>query len=141
MNNVKSLSENIAKAVSETTKHVEFLAAAYPEIRTNLQTIAETLQVVHHSLGTVCELSEMQENVHKQTVSKFEVEQACKNQAYDFILTERLLNRFKLFCSCYPVSTYDKKRVVILLASKAQRKGGNNQVAAFLFVLPCSYSI
>lgn len=56
MNNVKSLSENIAKAVSETTKHVEFLAAAYPEIRTNLQTIAETLQVVHHSLGTVCEL-------------------------------------------------------------------------------------
>lgn len=65
MNNVKSLSENIAKAVSETTKHVEFLAAAYPEIRTNLQTIAETLQVVHHSLGTVCELSEMQEKVHK----------------------------------------------------------------------------
>lgn len=109
MNNVKSLSENIAKVVSETTKYVEFLAAAYPEIRTNLQTIAETLQVVRHSLGTVCELHEMQENVHKQTVSKFEVEKACKNQAYDFILTERLLNRFKLFCSCYPVSTYDKK--------------------------------
>lgn len=109
MNNVKSLSENIAKDVSETTKHVEFLAAAYPEIRTNLQTIAETLQVVHHSLGTVCELSEMQEEVHKQTVSNFELEKACKNQAYDFILTERLLNRFKLFCSCYPVSTYDKK--------------------------------
>lgn len=34
-----------------------------------------------------------------------------------------------------------KKRVVILSASKAQRKGGNNQVAAFLFILPCSYSI
>ena len=33
MNNVKSSSEDIAKAVSETTKHVEFLAAAYPEIR------------------------------------------------------------------------------------------------------------
>lgn len=109
MNNVKSLSENIAKAVSETTKQVEFLAAAYPEIRTNLQTIAETLQVVHHSLGAVCELSEMQENVHKQTVSEFELEKSCKNQAYGFILTERLLNRFKLFCSCYPVSTYDKK--------------------------------
>lgn len=134
MNNVKSLSENIAKAVSETTKHVEFLEAAYPEIRTNLQ-------VVHHSLGTVCELSEMQEKVHKQTVSDFELEKALKNQAYDFILTERLLNRFKLFCSRYPVSTYDKKRVVILSASKAQRKGGNNQVAAFLFILPCSYSI
>jgi hypothetical protein len=24
---------------------------------------------------------------------------------------------------------------------QAKRKGGNNQVAAFLFVLPCSYSI
>lgn len=109
MNNVKSLSESIAKDLSETTKHVEFLAAAYPEIRTNLQTIAETLQILHHSLGTVCELSEMQEKVHKQTVSEFELEKSCKNQAYDFILTERLLNRFKLFCSCHPVSTYDKK--------------------------------
>ena len=106
MNNVKSLSENIAKAVSETTKHVEFLAAAYPEIRTNLQTIAETLQVVHHSLGTVCELSEMQENVHKQTVSKFELEKACKNQAYDFIAAEKLIGRFKTFCECYPTNLY-----------------------------------
>ena len=106
MNNVKSLSENIAKDVSETTKHVEFLAAAYPEIRTNLQTIAETLQVVHHSLGTVCELSEMQENVHKQTVSKFEVEKARKNQAYDFIAAEKLIGRFKTFCECYPTNLY-----------------------------------
>lgn len=106
MNNVKSLSENIAKAVSETTKHVEFLAAAYPEIRTNLQTIAETLQVVHHSLGTVCELSEMQEKVHKQTLSKFELEKACKNQAYDFIMTEKLIGRFKAFCECYPTNLY-----------------------------------
>ena len=106
MNNVKSLSENIAKAVSETTKHVEFLAAAYPEIRTNLQTIAETLQVVHHSLGTVCELSEMQEKVHKQTVSEFELEKACKNQAYDFIAAEKLIGRFKTFCECYPTNLY-----------------------------------
>lgn len=106
MNNVKSLSENIAKAVSETTKHVEFLTAAYPEIRTNLQTIAETLQVVHHSLGKVCELSEMQEKVHKQTVSKFEIEKACKNQAYDFIITENLIGRFKTFCECYPTNLY-----------------------------------
>lgn len=106
MNNVKSLSENIAKAVSETTKHVEFLAAAYPEIRTNLQTIAETLQVVHHSLGTVCESSEMQEKVHKQTVSKFELEKACKNQVYDFIAAEKLVGRFKTFCECYPTNLY-----------------------------------
>jgi hypothetical protein len=106
MNNVKSLSENIAKAVSETTKHVEFLAADYPEIRTNLQTIAETLQVVQHSLGTVCELSEMQEKVHKQTVSEFELEKACKNQAYDFIAAEKLVGRFKTFCECYPTNLH-----------------------------------
>lgn len=109
MNNVKSLSENIAKVVSETTKHVEFLAAAYPEIRTNLQTIAETLQVLHHSLGTVCELSEIQEKVHERTVSKFELEKACKNQAYDFIMTEKLIGRFGLFGRCYPVETYLNK--------------------------------
>lgn len=106
MNNVKSLSEITAKAVSETTNHVEFLAVAYPEIRTNLQTIAEILQVVYHSLGAVCELSEMQEKVHKQTVSEFEVEKACKNQAYDFIASEKLIGRFKTFCECHPANLY-----------------------------------
>lgn len=118
MNNVKSLSENIAKAVSETTKHVEFLAAAYPEISTNLQTIAEALQVVHHSLGTVCELSEMQEKVHKQTVSKFELEKACKNQAYDFIAAEKLIGRFKTFCECYPTNLYNGLTCVETLQDK-----------------------
>lgn len=115
MNNVKSLSENIAKVVSETTKYVEFLVAAYPEIRTKLQTIAETLQVVHHSLGTVCELSEMQEKVHKQTVSNFELEKACKNQAYDFIMTEKLIVRFGLFEYCYPIETYLNKMELDIL--------------------------
>lgn len=115
MNNVKSLSENIAKAVSEITKHVEFLVAAYPEIRTNLQTIAETLQVVQHLLGEVCELSEMQEKVHKQTVSKFELEKACKNQAYDFIMTEKLTGLFGLFRALLPVETYLNKTVLDIL--------------------------
>lgn len=110
MNDVKSLSEDIAKAVSETTKQVEFLAATYPEIRTNMQTIAEILQVVHHLLGVVCELSEMQEEkAHKQTVSKFELEKAYKNQAYDFIMTEQLIGRFGVFKHCYPVETYLNK--------------------------------
>ena len=115
MNNVKSLSENIAKAVSETTKHVEFLAATCPEIRDNLQTIAETLQVVHRSLGALCELSEMQEKAHKQTVSNFELEKAFTNQAYDFIMTEKLTGRFGLFGHCCPVETYlNKTRLDIL---------------------------
>lgn len=119
MNNVKSLSKNIAKAVSETTTHVESLSAVYPEIRTNLQSIAETLQVVHHSLGKVCELSEMQEKVHKQTVSNFEFEKACKNQAYDFIMTEKLIGRFGLFVRCYPVETYlNKKKGLDILENK-----------------------
>ncbi len=106
MNNVIRLSEQIAKNLSETTKHVEFLATLAPEISANLQSIAENLQVVQIMLETV---GEMQENVHKQTVSAFELERACKNQAYDFILAERLINRFRLFRSCYPVSAYDKK--------------------------------
>lgn len=109
MNSVKSLSESIAKAVSETTKHVEFLAAANPEIRANLQTIAETLQVAHRSLGALCELSEIQEKAHKQTVSECELERACKNQAYDFIMTKKLIGCFGLFGHCHPVETYLNK--------------------------------
>lgn len=66
----------------------------------------------------VCELSEMQEEkAHKQTVSKFELERAYKNGARYFGKARKQVTR------------------------KAQRKGGNNQVAAFLFILPFSYSI
>ena len=43
---------------------------------------------------------------HIRNDRQHDIEKACKNQAYDFILTERLLNRFKLFCSCHPVNTY-----------------------------------
>lgn len=117
MNDVKSLSEDIAEAVSETTKQVEFLAAAYPEISTNLQTVAEILQAVHQLLGVVCELSEKQEKAHKQTVSKFELEKAYKNQAYEFIMTEQLIGRFGLFMRCYPVETYLNKTGLDILKS------------------------
>lgn len=86
----------------QTKKHVEFLAAGSPEISTNLESIAESLQ-------TGVDILENQIVFNRDTRNKFAKEVACKNQAYDFILTERLLNRFKLFCSCYPVSTYDKK--------------------------------
>ena len=93
-----------------------------------MQTIAETLQVVHHSLGTVCELSEMQEKVHKQTVSKFELEKARKNQAYDFIMTEKLIGRFGLFGHCYPVETYlNKTGLDILESTKTSNKKGTKK--------------
>lgn len=85
-----------------TKEHVEFLAIGSPEIRASLESIAESLQ-------TGCDILENQIVFNRDTRNKFAKEVACKNQAYDFILTERLLNRFKLFCSCYPVSTYDKK--------------------------------
>lgn len=86
----------------QTKKHVEFLAAGSPEMRTNLESIAESLQ-------TGVDILENQIVFNRDTRNTFAKEVACKNQAYDFILTERLLNRFKLFCSRYPVSTYDKK--------------------------------
>lgn len=138
--NAKVLNQ-LQETLLTSKKHVEFLAANAPEIRTNLQSIAETLETVVSVLENQIYFNRDNAAIVEKLNGEFELEKSCKNQAYDFILTERLLNRFKLFCSCYPVSTYDKKRVVILLASNAQRKGGNNQVAAFLFILPCSYSI
>lgn len=91
-----------------------------PEIRTNLQNITETLE----TLETVVSVLENQIYFNRDNAAiveklngKFELEKACKNQAYDFILTERLLNRFKTFCSCYPVSTYNEKTGADILAS------------------------
>lgn len=119
--NAKVLNQ-LQETLLTSKKHVEFLAANAPEIRTNLQSIAETLETVVSVLENQIYFNRDNAAIVEKLNGKFELEKSCKNQAYDFILTERLLNRFKLFCSCYPVSTYDKKRVVILLASKAQRK-------------------
>lgn len=83
-------------------KHVEFLAANAPEIRTSLESIAESLQ-------TGCDILENQIVFNRDTRNKFAKEVACKNQAYDFILTENLLNRFNLFCRCYGVEKYKDK--------------------------------
>ena len=95
--------------VLQSKKHIEFLAANAPEIRTDLESVAESMQM----------LADMLENqivFNRDTRNKFAKEVACKNQAYDFILTERLLNRFKTFCSCYPVSTYNEKNGADILA-------------------------
>ena len=54
---------------------------------------------------------------------------------------ERFLLNAKVLNQLQETLLQTKKRVWILSASKAQRKGGNNQVAAFSFVLLCSYSI
>jgi hypothetical protein len=83
----------------QTKKHVEFLAANAPEIRTSLESIAESLQ-------TGCDILENQIVFNSDTRNKFAKEVACKNQAYDFIVTEKLIGRFKTFCECYPTNLY-----------------------------------
>lgn len=83
----------------QTKKHVEFLAANAPEIRTNLESIAESLQ-------TGVGILENQIVFNRDTRNKFAKEIACKNQAYDFIAAEKLIGRFKTFCECYPTNLY-----------------------------------
>lgn len=83
----------------QTKKHVEFLAANAPEIRASLESIAESLQ-------TGVGILENQIVFNRDTRNKFAKEVACKNQAYDFIVTEKLIWRFKTFCECYPTNLY-----------------------------------
>lgn len=82
-----------------TKKHVEFLEAYSPEMCTNLESIADSLQ-------TGVDILENQIVFNRDTRNKFAKEVACKNQAYDFIATEKLIGRFKAFCECYPTNLY-----------------------------------
>ena len=82
-----------------TKEHVEFLATGSPEIRANLESIAESLQ-------TGVDILENQIMFNRDTRNKFAKEVACKNQAYDFIAAEKLIGRFKTFCECYPTNLY-----------------------------------
>lgn len=83
----------------QTKKHVEFLATNAPEIRASLESIAESLQ-------TGVDVLENQIVFNRDTSNKFAKEVACKNQAYDFIVAEKLIGRFKTFCECYPTNLY-----------------------------------
>ena len=98
-----TLNEKVLNALQEmllqTKKHVEFLAANAPEIRTSLESIAESLQ-------TGVDILENQIVFNRDTRNKFAKEAACKNQAYDFIAAEKLVGRFKTFCECYPTNLY-----------------------------------
>lgn len=85
--------------VLQSKKHVEFLAANAPEIRTNLESVAESMQ-------TLAGMLENQLTFNRDTRNKFAKEIACKNQAYDFIATEKLVSMFKTFCECYPTDLY-----------------------------------
>lgn len=83
----------------QTKKHVEFLAAGSPEMRTNLESIAESMQ-------TGVNILEKQIVFNRDTRNKFAKEVACKNQAYDFIVAKKLIGRFKTFCECHPTNLY-----------------------------------
>lgn len=83
----------------QSKKHIEFLAANAPEIRANLEIIAESLQT---GVGVL----ENQIVFNRDTRNKFAKEIAWKNQAYDFIAAEKLVGRFKTFCECHPTNLY-----------------------------------
>ena len=85
--------------VLQSKKHIEFLAANAPEIRTNLESVAESMQ-------TLADMLENQIVFNRDTRIKFAKECACKNQAYDFIAAEKLIGSFKTFCECYPTNLY-----------------------------------
>ena len=87
--------------VLQSKSHIEFLAAASPEIRTNLESIAESMQ-------TLAGLLESQIVFNWDISNKFAKEVACKNQAYDFIAAEKLVGRFKTFCECYRTNLYER---------------------------------
>lgn len=85
--------------VLQSKKHIEFLAVNAPEIRTNLESVAESMQ-------TLADMLENQIVFKRDTRNKFAKEVALKNQAYDFIATEKLIGRFKTYCECYPANLY-----------------------------------
>ena len=106
--NAKVLNQ-LQETLLTSKKHVEFLAANAPEIRTNLQSIAETLETVVSVLEKQIYFNRDNAAIVEKLNGKFKLEMACKNQAYDFIITENLIGRFGLFGDCYPVETYLNK--------------------------------
>lgn len=96
--NKKVLNE-MQNLVLRSKKHIEFLAVNAPEIRTNLESVAESMQTLADTLDNLILFS-------RDTCNKFAMEVACKNQAYDFIATEKLVGRFETFCECFPTKLY-----------------------------------
>lgn len=83
----------------ESKMHIEFLASSAPEIRANLESVAESMQ-------TLADMLKNQIASNRGIRFKFAKERARKNQAYGFIATEKLVGRFRTFCDTYPTSMY-----------------------------------
>ena len=86
-------------SVLQSKKHIEFLAENAPEIRTNLESVAESLQ-------TLADMLKNQIVFNRGMRFKFAKERSFKNQAYGFIATEKLGLRFRTFCENYPTNLY-----------------------------------
>ena len=89
----------LQESLLQSKENVDYLATKVPEIRAILESISESLQ-------TGVDVLENQIVFNRDTRNKFAKEIACKNQAYDFIATEKLIRRFKTFCECYPTNLY-----------------------------------
>lgn len=103
--NAKVLNQ-LQETLLTSKKHVEFLSVNAPEIRTNLQSIAETLETVVSVLENQIYFNRDNAAIVEKLNGDFELEKSCKNQAYDFIAAEKLVGRFKTFCECYPTNLY-----------------------------------
>lgn len=105
MNTTDLIAENqkvlnaMRNTVLQSKEHIELLAANAPEIRSNLESIADTLQ-------TLADMLKNQIVYNRRTRFRFANERARKNQAYGFIATEKLVRRFRTFCETYPTSMY-----------------------------------
>lgn len=99
----------LQEMLMQIKKHIEFLAASAPDIRTNLESIAESLQTGVECLERQIYINRQNGIDFEKLDNKYYLEKSAKNQAYDFILTENLLNRFTLFCKCYGIEKYKDK--------------------------------
>jgi len=85
--------------VLKTMQNMVLQSKKHIEVRTNLESVAETLQMLTLMLET--------QIVFNSHISiKFEKECACKNQAYGFIANENLIGRFNTFCKTYPTNLF-----------------------------------
>lgn len=103
MKQVNYLVDAICETLKNTEEHLDFIrATADCNCKGNLQSISETLQTVRACLSTV-------KMLHRSKCSEVECERACKNQLYDFIMSENLIGRYKEFNAKNPVGDYEGK--------------------------------
>lgn len=103
MKQLSYLVDAICETLQSSESHLEFIAARdKSEFKGNLKSIVETMQTVRAVLSTV-------KMMHRSKCSEVECERACKNQMFDFIMSENLLERYKAFNAENHVESYAGK--------------------------------